>query len=239
MTLCTITSIRPCEGPPIGGTIVVLTGTGFMGVTGVKFGGTAATSYSASSDTQMTAVSPAGTGQVDITVQNSTGWSYTVNADLFTYIYAQSVMRPDTRVGPPISGMVDGPNGASSPQVILIAHDFTYHIHVPTIPNEIVGQPLDFLEFEPRLMFTVIGEFQSGILAGTKYYGAGGGPLTLKLNSGHTVAGTAHLTSDDGRFIRWAIWGRSLKTMRFLPSYAHRTVRGYLTSWTETCNGNT
>lgn len=161
-------------------------------------------------------------------------------------LVAQAPMRPDSMTGPPVSGLVDSVNGAAQ-QVIIIAHDMTYDIHTPLKALDIVGQNLDFAEGQPTLHFNIIGEFQSGVLSGAKYYGQGGGPLKIILENNQTTAGTttpmhyftgtAHLDRDVGRFIRWAIWGRSIKTMRFLPSYGHRTISGYLTNWTEYFNG--
>ena len=50
------------EGSELGGTKVKITGTGFSGVTGVRFGATKAKSFSVKSETEIEAVSPAGRG---------------------------------------------------------------------------------------------------------------------------------------------------------------------------------
>jgi hypothetical protein len=66
----------------------MITGTGFCngtGATSVKFGLTSAVSYVVNSDTSITAVSPAGTGTVDVTVTTSGGTSATSAASKFTY----------------------------------------------------------------------------------------------------------------------------------------------------------
>jgi RHS repeat-associated protein len=64
-----VTGVSPCTGSTSGGTSVTITGSNFTGVTGVKFGTTPASSYSVTSSTSITAVSPAGsTGPVDVTV---------------------------------------------------------------------------------------------------------------------------------------------------------------------------
>jgi hypothetical protein len=84
-----ITSLTPTIGTSAGGTTVVITGTGFTGVTGVngvKFDGVNATSYSVDSNTQITAVSPAhAVGIVDVVVTNPAGSSSIVDADKYTY----------------------------------------------------------------------------------------------------------------------------------------------------------
>ena len=83
----TITSINVADGVASGGTPVVLTGTGFTGVTDVEFGGVAATSFSVLSDTSITCVAPAGTADatVDIAVFEEDVTSSNTAADNFTY----------------------------------------------------------------------------------------------------------------------------------------------------------
>ena len=82
----TITSITPANGPTAGGTTVTIMGTGLTAATAVHFGGTAAASFTVTSGTQISAVSPAGSGTVDITVTGPGGTSTTSSADRFTYL---------------------------------------------------------------------------------------------------------------------------------------------------------
>jgi trimeric autotransporter adhesin len=85
----TVTSISPNSGTFSGGTTVTITGTNFTGTTGVQFGATAATSFTVVSDTQIVAVSPAGSvGVVDVTVTTAGGTSVVSAADQFTYLAA-------------------------------------------------------------------------------------------------------------------------------------------------------
>jgi hypothetical protein len=83
----TVTKVSPNTGPAAGGTNVIITGTGFTGATNVYFGGIAATSYTVSSATSITAKSPAEqSGPVDaVTVITPGGTSATSSADQFTY----------------------------------------------------------------------------------------------------------------------------------------------------------
>lgn len=81
----TVTGLSPSSGPSGGGASIVITGTGFTGVTAVKFGSTAATSFHVDSDTQITAISPAGSGTVDVSVLTPFGSSATSSADKFTF----------------------------------------------------------------------------------------------------------------------------------------------------------
>jgi hypothetical protein len=82
-----ITSIAPRSGSIAGGTTVTITGTNLTSASAVKFGTTPAASFTAESDTQITAITPATTtrGKVDVTVTTLAGTSPTVTADGFTY----------------------------------------------------------------------------------------------------------------------------------------------------------
>lgn len=66
------------------GQSVTINGAGFTFATAVKFGSTPATSFVVNSDTKITAVAPAGSGTVDITVTNADGTSATVTNDQVT-----------------------------------------------------------------------------------------------------------------------------------------------------------
>ena len=82
-----VSAVTPNTGSPTGGTVVSISGTGFVpGSTTVSFGTTPGTSVSCSTVTICSATSPAGsTGLVDITVSTAGGTSATVAADHFTY----------------------------------------------------------------------------------------------------------------------------------------------------------
>jgi large repetitive protein len=80
-----VTSVSPSSGPAAGGTVVTITGSGFLAVAGVQFGATAATSFTLNSATSITATSPSGAGTVDVTVTALGGTSATSAADRFLY----------------------------------------------------------------------------------------------------------------------------------------------------------
>ena len=80
-----VTAVSPNSGVVTGGTTVNITGTNFTGATAVKFGSTAATSFTLNSATSIAAVAPAGSGTVDITVTTASGTSGIGSADHFTY----------------------------------------------------------------------------------------------------------------------------------------------------------
>ena len=114
----TVTGLAPTSGPEAGGNNVVITGTGFTGTTGptsVQFGATNATSYVVDSDTQITAVAPAGTGTVDVTVTNNSATSATSANSQYTYLAALTV----TALSP-----TSGPAAGTNP-VVIIGTGFT------------------------------------------------------------------------------------------------------------------
>ncbi|WP_218003065.1 IPT/TIG domain-containing protein, partial [Nocardia asiatica] len=78
-----LTLAVPNTGLQAGGTTVVITGTDLTGTTSVDFGATPATSFTVDSPTQITAVSPAGTGTVQLTATTAGGTS---NGLSFIYI---------------------------------------------------------------------------------------------------------------------------------------------------------
>ena len=65
----TVSALTPSQGPMLGGTVVTITGTGFVAGTTVTFGGTAATSVVIDSPTTLHATAPAAAlGAVDLVV---------------------------------------------------------------------------------------------------------------------------------------------------------------------------
>jgi hypothetical protein len=88
MALPVVTSIAPTSGPTGGGTIVTVTGTGFTGALAVGFGPADATNIAVASDTQVIAVSPAGSGTQNVTVVTPGGRSAINAAAQFSYAAA-------------------------------------------------------------------------------------------------------------------------------------------------------
>jgi hypothetical protein len=80
-----IDSIQPTTGPQAGGTGVTIRGSGFIGSTGVTFGGTAATGFLVNADATITCVSPAhAAGAVPVVVLNPRGNA--TAAEQYTYV---------------------------------------------------------------------------------------------------------------------------------------------------------
>jgi len=84
VTVPTITGLSPTSGPP--GTPVIISGTGFTGVTVVTFGGVLATSFTVTGSTQIEVFAPNHTaGTVDVRVRTAAGSSPLSSVDQFTY----------------------------------------------------------------------------------------------------------------------------------------------------------
>jgi alpha-tubulin suppressor-like RCC1 family protein len=81
----TVTAVSPNHGLSAGGTLVTITGTEFSRATAVKFGSANALTYKVESGTSITAVSPPGSGPVDVTVTTPEGTSPASPTDLFAY----------------------------------------------------------------------------------------------------------------------------------------------------------
>lgn len=82
----TLASITPAAGPISGGTTVTITGTDFFQVTGVKFGGVRAKTFTQGFNGVMTAVAPPHrAGSADVTVTTVAGTTSLGAADKFTY----------------------------------------------------------------------------------------------------------------------------------------------------------
>jgi hypothetical protein len=84
----TVTKLAPAKGKVAGGSKVKITGLNFQNptVTSVKFGAVPATSFTVTSPTSLTAVSPPGiAGSVEVTVTNTAGTSASTPTDQFKY----------------------------------------------------------------------------------------------------------------------------------------------------------
>ncbi|WP_415080980.1 IPT/TIG domain-containing protein [Micropruina sp.] len=81
-----ISTVRPTTGPEIGGTKVTITGSGFTGVTQVRFGSVPGSKLKVTSASKLTVTAPAGTpGTVDVLVSGRYGTSAKSSAARYTY----------------------------------------------------------------------------------------------------------------------------------------------------------
>ncbi len=90
--------LNVASGPQAGGTSVIISGSNFLGAGSVSFGATPAKSFTVNSSEAITAVAPAGTGIVDVTVTNSGGASRSVEADRFSYLPPEAVEEREAAV---------------------------------------------------------------------------------------------------------------------------------------------
>lgn len=109
-----VTSLSPTSGPSTGGNTVTITGLSLTGALSVTFGGTAATSYTVTNDTTITATAPAhAAGQVDVLVTTSLGTSANTAADDYTYQDLPAVTAVSPTTGPAAGGTVVTITGAN------------------------------------------------------------------------------------------------------------------------------
>jgi hypothetical protein len=107
----TVSGLSPNVGPSAGGTVVTITGTGFVPSSTVSFNGVAATNVTYDSSTQLTATSPANNSissntTVPVTVTNTfgTGPASNAPANEFTYEVAPDPTNINPSAGPTTGG---------------------------------------------------------------------------------------------------------------------------------------
>ncbi len=138
----TITKVEPSAGPAAGGTLVRIHGAAFEGtragggflctllqpvVRNVKFGSKEATSLNIVSDTEITAIAPAGTGTVDVTIESLVGTSSIISGDEFSYITSSPTQEPKTEAATSVTSTSAILNGALEPAGINLRYHFQYN----------------------------------------------------------------------------------------------------------------
>ena len=128
-----VTGADPSGGPLGGGTSVVVSGSGFTGAKAVNFGPNPATDITINSDAKITAISPAGTGAVTITITTSGGESAPSAAAQFVYAPVPQVRNVGPGQGPPTGGTPVTVTGSGFTGATAVdfgptsAADFTVH----------------------------------------------------------------------------------------------------------------
>lgn len=98
-----VTGVAPVSGPLGGGTAVTISGVDFTEATAVEFGSTAASSFTVSSETSITAVSPPeAIGKVHVTVTTPEGASPSSTKDTFKFTPTVTYVSPNA--GPDAGG---------------------------------------------------------------------------------------------------------------------------------------
>jgi len=123
-----VTKVAGRRGPATGGTVVTITGTGFLGATGVKFGNGSSSHFTVNSNNSITAVTPAGTsGAVNVTVDNGLGQSSETASDTYTYL-PPTITKVTPSRGPDTGGTVvtvEGSGFAVGPTESIFVFDRT------------------------------------------------------------------------------------------------------------------
>ncbi len=226
-----VSGISPSTGPAAGGTSVEITGTAFTGVTGVSFGPNADLQYTVQSPTAIEAVSPAGTGTVNITVTTGAGTSATGPADEFAYQSAP----PATAVPPAAFTDVPSTYWASGSIDSLAAHgivngydDGTFRPDQPVSRAEFVKMLVLTLGLKPSTASTPFGDvgsatwfapyvsaaFQAGLVQGLTPISFDPNQMLTREQMAVLVARALKLTqimtlhfSDDAQIAPWATTG--------------------------------
>ncbi|WP_218022293.1 IPT/TIG domain-containing protein, partial [Nocardia amamiensis] len=105
----TLVALDPDSGPETGGNTVTLVGVDLAGASAVHFGGTPATSFTVVSDTEITAVAPAGSGTVAVTVTTAGGAG---NGVAYVYVPAPTLATVVPGSGPETGGNIVTLTGA-------------------------------------------------------------------------------------------------------------------------------
>jgi alpha-tubulin suppressor-like RCC1 family protein len=99
-----VSAVSPASGPQPGGTTVTITGANLAEASAVRFGATPASSFTVNSATSITAVSPAGSGVVDVTVTTPVSTSTATASDKFGYLPPPTVTKVKANKGPASGG---------------------------------------------------------------------------------------------------------------------------------------
>jgi hypothetical protein len=104
----TVTGLSPSAGVLSGGTLVTITGSGFTTTTAVHFGSNPGIGVAVQSDTELTVLSPAGTGADVVTVITPQGTSSSVGVASNTFTYATTPPPQVTAIRPAGGGPAGG-----------------------------------------------------------------------------------------------------------------------------------
>jgi LPXTG-motif cell wall-anchored protein len=217
-----VTAVSPSTSATGGGGIVTVTGTGFSGVTAVRFGAVAATAITVQSSTSLTATAPAGTGTLDVRVTTSAGGaSATSAADQFSYIAAPAIATITPNAGPLGGGVtvtIKGARFSGATSVIFgvvaatsfaVVDDSTITAVAPSgaVGNYVVaittpygtnsGTPSSNYSIVAAPTVTALGT-KTGSVAGGNTIGIGGTGFTTAtaVYFGSTLATGLHVNSD-------------------------------------------
>jgi hypothetical protein len=107
-----VTGLVPSSGALPGGTVVAVIGAGFSAATSVRFA-TSLSAFSIVSDNEIRAITPPGSGIVDVTVGSALGQSAVGPAARFTYIHPAQPSPASIQSVTPSSGFTCGGNSVT------------------------------------------------------------------------------------------------------------------------------
>jgi predicted outer membrane repeat protein len=94
-----VTQVQPSSGPPTGGTVLTITGTGFDRPATVTVGGTPAVAVTINSSTQITATTPPGKGVEAISIQTCRANNPASSVSAFTFVTLPAAGQPHVGSG--------------------------------------------------------------------------------------------------------------------------------------------
>lgn len=158
-----VSQLTPVEAPFLGGTEVVIGGSGFAGADAVLFGDTRA-AFRVWSDSVLTATAPPGVGPVQVTVRTKLGLSATGPASQFTYAAIAAVAQLTPASGPAAGGT----------SVIIGGQGFT-----GTTTVAFGGRVSPAFTVDSDIQITAIAPPGSGVVDVTVTTSAGVSPVTV------------------------------------------------------------
>jgi hypothetical protein len=222
-----IGSLTPDHGSEAGYSEVVIHGQNLEGASEVRFGGTAARSYTVASDTEIVAQSPAGSeGQARVTVTTPSGTSPEAAGDLYTYEKppAPTISSVSPSSGPTVGGArvtVSGQNLAGANAVAFGGVAAT-NIDVVSSSELIVTTPAHAAGAGTVTVTTPSGRSQSSAeVADTYTYEA---PVTVVAGSGGSSTLTATPFGGGGSSITGAptVVAGANSSFTFVSKQVHR-----------------
>jgi hypothetical protein len=184
----TVSAISPASGGQ--GTVVAITGTGFVPGSKVKFGSVAAKASSLVSATQLTATVPAGAGTVDTTVTTPGGASATSPADQFAYVIP-TVSSVSPNAGPVAGGQTVTIHGTNLTGAYMVTFGLQESYDVTVVSDTVltVTAPVNNQGMVDAVVTTLKGT--SAITPADRYtYDPVPGVAALGLNQGPVSGGT-------------------------------------------------
>ncbi len=116
-----VTSVSPSAGLTAGGSSVTISGANLSRVTAVEFGASNAASFTITSSTSITAISPPGAGTVDMAVTSPAGTSAVVSGDRFSYQAAPPPQAPPGSTPVTASTQTPGQTSQTPAQISVLA----------------------------------------------------------------------------------------------------------------------